>query len=81
MQFKPGENTSTLRLTGRETYSIRGITGGLKPRQDVVIRVVSEDGKAREFSAIARLDTQVEIDYYRNGGVLHTVLRRMLSEN
>ena len=81
MQFKPGENTSTLRLTGRETYSITGITGGLKPRQDVVIRVVSEDGKAREFSVIARLDTQVEIDYYRNGGVLHTVLRRMLSEN
>jgi len=81
VQFKPGDNASVLELSGRETYTITGISGGLKPRQDVSIRVVSENGVVREFNAIARLDTQIEIDYYRNGGVLHTVLRRMLADS
>ena len=80
LQFKPGESATTLGLTGRETFGITGIAGGLRPGQDMHIRAVAEDGTAKEFTATSRLDTQVEVDYYRNGGVLHTVLRRMLKE-
>ena len=80
LQFKPGESAASLGLTGRETFEITGIAEGLRPSQDIHIRAVAEDGTAKEFIATSRLDTQVEVDYYRNGGVLHTVLRRMLKE-
>ena len=80
LQFKPGDSAASLGLTGRETFDIIGITQGLKPGQDIQVKVVREDGSAFEFTALSRIDTQVEVDYYRNGGVLHTVLRRMLKE-
>ena len=80
LQFKPGDSAASLGLTGRETFDISGITEGLKPGQDVHVRAVREDGSVLEFSVLSRIDTQVEVDYYRNGGVLHTVLRRMLRE-
>ena len=80
LQFKPGDSAASLGLTGRETFDIKGITDGLKPGQDVQVRAVREDGSALDFSVLSRIDTQVEVDYYRNGGVLHTVLRRMLQE-
>ncbi|MFH1559853.1 MAG: aconitate hydratase AcnA [Chloroflexota bacterium] len=80
LQFKPGENAASLGLTGRETFDITGIADGLNPRQDVQVRAVREDGTSVDFAVICRIDTQVEVDYYRNGGVLHTVLRRMLRE-
>jgi aconitate hydratase len=73
--FKPGENAESLGLTGTETLDIAGVSGDLKPRQEVTITV---DGGKRSFQAIARLDTPVEINYYRNGGILQTVLRKML---
>ena len=78
LQFKPGDSAASLGLTGRETFDITGITDGLKPGQDVQVRAVREDGSALDFDVLSRIDTQVEVDYYRNGGVLHTVLRRML---
>ena len=80
LQFKSGDSAASLGLTGRETFDIKGITDGLKPGQDVSVRAVREDGSEFEFSVLSRIDTQVEVDYYRNGGVLHTVLRRMLRE-
>ncbi|MBI2164940.1 MAG: aconitate hydratase AcnA [Chloroflexi bacterium] len=80
LQFKPGQNAASLGLTGRETYHIRGIARGMKPRQELEVQAVREDGNTVTFSVLARLDTPVEVDYYRNGGVLHTVLRRMLRE-
>jgi aconitate hydratase len=80
LQFKEGESAATLGLTGRETFDITGIAQGLKPGQDVPIHAVREDGTSLDFTAISRIDTQVELDYYRNRGVLHTVLRRMLRE-
>jgi aconitate hydratase len=80
LQFKSGESASSLGLTGRETFDITGISGGLRPRQEVQIRAIGEDGKSSVFNAIVRINTQVEVDYYRQGGVLHTVLRRMLRE-
>jgi aconitate hydratase A / 2-methylisocitrate dehydratase len=77
LQFKDGESAGSLGLTGRERLSVAGIRGGLKPRQDLTVRVES-DGGERSFTVTARLDTPVEIDYYRNGGILQTVLRKML---
>ena len=80
LQVKPGDSAPSLGLTGRETFDITGITGGLKPRQDIHIHATREDGSSLDFDVTCRIDTQVEVDYYRNGGVLHTVLRRLLRE-
>jgi aconitate hydratase len=80
LQFMPGENMETLGLTGREIYSIDDLTDELEPKQEVSIRVQKENGYVLKFKAIVRLDTAIEVNYYRNGGILHTVLRNMLSE-
>ncbi len=78
LQFKAGQNAESLRLTGFERLTITGISGALAPRQDVTIEVNSKDGTRAFFTVTARLDTPVEIGYYRNGGILQTVLRKML---
>jgi aconitate hydratase len=78
LQFKAGQNAESLGLAGRETISIVGVAGEWIPRQDVTVDVVRPDGSRAAFVATARLDTPVEINYYRNGGILHTVLRKML---
>jgi aconitate hydratase len=78
LQFTPGESAETHGITGQEALSIRGIKNKLEPRQRVGVEVVARDGGRSSFDAIARLDTPVEINYYRNGGILHTVLRKML---
>jgi aconitate hydratase len=78
LQFKAGENAETLGLTGRERLTVRGLASGLAPRQDVAVEVERPDGTRGSFSATARLDTPVDIRYYANGGILQTVLRKML---
>src|SRR5581483_3865882 len=80
LQFQPGESRESLNLTGRETYDIVGISGELRPRQPITVRVTGEDGATREFTAIARLDSPIDIRYYRNGGILQTVLRRLVAD-
>jgi len=78
LQFKPGQGAETLGLTGRERFTIRGLGGPLAPRQEVTVEVERPDGSRESFATTARLDTPVDIDYYRNGGILQTVLRKML---
>ena len=78
LQFKPGENVETFAITGKETLTIVGVSGDWAPRQDVTIDMVRADGSRTAFVVVARLDTPVEINYYRNGGILQTVLRKML---
>jgi aconitase A len=80
LQFKPGESRESLGLTGHEVYDIVGIGGELKPRQEMTVRVHREDGSTTELRAIARLDSNVDITYYRNGGILQAVLRRLVRE-
>ncbi len=80
LQFKEGENPASLGLTGREVYEIGGASGDLKPLQDATVTATGEDGGAKQFAATVRIDTPVEIDYYKNGGILHTVLRNFLKE-
>ena len=78
LEFLPGEGISTLGLQGDETFYFEDLSDELKPNRELMVRAESDDGQIIEFSVIARLNTEVEVEYYRNGGILHTVLRRML---
>jgi aconitase A len=80
LQFKPGENKESLGLTGREVYDIEGIEKGLRPHQEVAVKVTREDGTTFFFQTIARLDSPIDVTYYKNGGILLTVLRRLMKE-
>ncbi|GIW22052.1 MAG: aconitate hydratase A [Candidatus Sericytochromatia bacterium] len=77
LQFKEGENYNTLGLKGDELFDIL-IDDNLKPKQEVKVIAKKENGEQIEFKAICRIDTPVEIDYYRNGGILQTVLRNFI---
>jgi len=77
LQFQKGQNRSSLGLTGTGTFEIF-IDDGLKPMQEVKVRVTGREGEPVEFTAVCRIDTPVEIEYFRNGGILHTVLRSLL---
>ena len=77
LQFKDGESAESLGLTGQESISITGIAGDLEPLQEVTVTATGADD-VKTFTAIVRIDTPVEVDYYRNGGILHTVLRNFL---
>lgn len=79
LQFKDGETMETLGLTGTEHYSI-DVNDNLKPKQDITVTARRKEGEDVSFKAVARVDTPVEVDYYRNGGILHTVLRNFLNE-
>jgi aconitate hydratase len=76
LQFVEGESAESLGLTGRETFAIRGMAD-LRPRQVVTVEVTGEDGSGRTFRALARIDGPTELDYFRNGGILPAVLRRL----
>jgi aconitate hydratase len=78
LQFPADQSSESLGLDGTETYDIQGIADGLEPGGSVRIQAHRADGSDTEFEAIARLDTAVELDYYRNDGILQTVLRQML---
>ena len=79
LQFKAGEGAATFGITGREVITVVGLSGALLPRQDVTVDMVRADGTRTAFVVTARLDSPVEVNYYRNGGILHTVLRKMLA--
>ncbi len=77
LEFKPGENRDTLGLTGQETFEITGVSA-LSPRIDIHVAAKSDDGNAKQFSVMARVDTPEEVAYYQNGGILTYVLRQMI---
>lgn len=79
LQFEEGESAESLGITGFETFSISGISEDLYPGKRMTVTVTDADGGQREFHATCRLDTPVEVEYYRNGGILQTVLRQMIS--
>ncbi|MFT9820307.1 aconitate hydratase AcnA [Lysinibacillus sp. NPDC056185] len=74
LQFMPGESADTLGLTGKEEISVN-ITDNVKPREILTVTAKSEDGSVKTFQALARFDSEVEVDYYRHGGILQMVLR------
>ncbi|MBD8521406.1 aconitate hydratase AcnA [Lysinibacillus sp. FSL R7-0073] len=79
LQFMPGESAETLGLTGKEEISVN-ITDNVKPREILTVTAKSEDGTVKTFQALARFDSEVEVDYYRHGGILQMVLRAKAAE-
>jgi aconitate hydratase len=77
LQFLPGQGAKDLGLTGYETYDILGLDDDLQPRQHYQVRATRDDGSVVTFEVMSRIDTPVEVNYYKNGGILQTVLRRM----
>jgi aconitate hydratase len=80
LQFMRGENAETLGLDGTETFSTVNLTDDLRPGQKVTIKAVRKDGSEMLFDTVCRCDTPIEVEYYRNGGILHTVLLNFLAE-
>jgi aconitate hydratase len=80
LQFQEGESAASLGLTGREVFDITGLAEGIRPRAQVSVVAVGPDGARRGFKAVARLDSAVEVNYYRNGGILQTVLRGFVGQ-
>ena len=78
-QFKEGVNAASLQLDGRETFDVLGLEKGVKPRQDVTLVVHRENGETQEVPVTLRIDTPIEIEYYRHGGILLFVLRQLLA--
>ena len=70
LQFKEGTTAQTLKLDGTETYDVLGLTGALKPQQDVTLRITRRSGAVEEVVVRCRIDTPIEIDYYQHGGIL-----------
>jgi aconitate hydratase len=75
--FKENENLESLGLTGSETFYIRGIQD-MGPRKALQVTAIAEDGKTIDFQVISRLDTDVDVAYFENGGILQYVLRKIL---
>ena len=79
LQFAEGQSRQTVGLSGSETFTIRGLASGLKPGQQVQVEARSAEGDVKRFTVICRLDNQTDVEYMRNGGVLHMVLRQLMA--
>src|SRR5690554_1536217 len=78
LQYEDGDSAEKLGLTGTETFTISGISEGLTPHKLVDVVAEKENGERVKFKAVARLDSLIDIEYYRNGGILQYVLRQFL---
>jgi aconitate hydratase len=81
LQFKEGTNAQTLKLDGTETYDVVGLGPGLKPQQDLTLKITRKDGTVENVPVTCRIDTPIEIDYYQHGGILPYVLRQIVARN
>src|SRR5579864_444230 len=79
LQFAEGASRTSLGLTGKERYSIRGLAAGLRPGQQIEVEATADDGKVTRFKAICRLDNDTDVQYLRHGGVLPMVLRQLMA--
>ena len=79
LEFESGASLESLGLTGRESFTIRGLAAGLKPGQRVEVEAKGDDGRSRKFAATCRLDNQTDVEYLRHGGVLPMVLRQLMT--
>jgi aconitate hydratase len=78
LEFQEGESLEILELTGTETFTIKGISD-ITPAKPLKVTAAAENGKKTEFTVIARLDTEIEVEYYKNEGILPYVLRELSS--
>jgi aconitate hydratase len=79
LQFREGESVASLGLTGTERFTIRGIADGVDVGEEFTVEVAREDGSSTSFTALARIDGPAEVEYFRQGGILHMVLRQMVA--
>ena len=79
LQFKGVDTVDTLGIKGDETYDITGLDGEIRPQQDVTLVIHRSDGSQREVKVLLRIDTPIEVDYYRHGGILPYVLRELVA--
>jgi len=78
LQFKQGESRESLKLGGHEVFDISGLSDDMKPRQEIEVKVTDpKSQESRSITVVSRLDSRVEIDYYRHGGILPYVLRKL----
>jgi len=80
LQFKGDTNVAALLLTGAETFDLGGIDDNLKPQQDVTLTITRRDGSTQRVPLLLRIDTPIEVDYYRHGGILPYVLRELVAQ-
>jgi aconitate hydratase len=80
LQFIAGEDLDSIGLTGHEIFNIQNLNDRIEPQSMITVIAEKENGEQIEFQVTVRLDTDIEVDYYRNGGILHTVLRNMLDD-
>ena len=78
LEFAPGFSRLSLGLTGTETYQIEGLSEGLEPRKHLVVRAVADNGTETSFPALVRIDSPLEIEQYRHGGILPYVVRQLV---
>ncbi len=78
LRFAEGQNAESLGLDGSEVFDIEGLSDSIQPKGELTVKAKKADGKVIEFKATALLNTDVEVNYYRNGGILHTVLRNLV---
>ncbi|MFA5264552.1 MAG: aconitate hydratase AcnA [Opitutaceae bacterium] len=81
LQFKEGVSARTLKLDGTEIYDVAGLDASIRPQQDLLLRIARRSGEVLEVPVRCRIDTPIEIDYYRHGGILPYVLRQILAKS
>ncbi|VVE00302.1 aconitate hydratase [Pandoraea iniqua] len=79
LQFKGSDSVQSLGITGEETYDIEGLTADIKPQQDVTLVIHRKNGETQKVQVLLRIDTPIEVDYYKHGGILPFVLRQLLA--
>jgi len=77
LAFKDGQNRTTLKLTGEETFDIKGLAG-LKPRMDIAATIHRPDGSTEDITLLCRIDTANELEYYLGGGILQHVIHQLM---
>ncbi|MEX2233926.1 MAG: aconitate hydratase, partial [Cyclobacteriaceae bacterium] len=80
LQFFPDDNAEILGLTGKEEFTIAGLDDTIEPAQKLMVSASRADGTTKKFQVISRLDSKIEIDYYRNDGILQYMLRQLSSK-
>jgi aconitate hydratase len=78
LRFTQGQNAESLGLDGSEVFDIEGVNDQIKPQSEVTVKAKKSDGTVIEFKATVLLNTNVEVNYFRNGGILRTVLRNLM---
>ena len=79
LQFKGSDSIQSLSLKGDETFDVLGVTESIKPQQDLTLVITGADGNKRNVQVLCRIDTPIEVDYYKHGGILPYVLRQLLA--